>query len=139
MWSKEDIDEWIDVLAHVVEEAYTDPEIVRTAPHNQAIRQLDADRPERSRRNWATTWRAHRAQAAAVGARRAASRPGLREGSDIAAAAGLLAGRVALVTGGSRGLGAAIAREFAAAARPARSSISRRVRRRRMDLARPPT
>ncbi len=58
MWSKEDIDEWIDVLAHVVGEAYSDPEIVRTAPHNQAIRRLDAtnlDDPA----NWATTWRAH--------------------------------------------------------------------------------
>jgi glycine dehydrogenase subunit 2 len=58
MWSKEDIDEWIDVLAHVVGEAYTDPEIVRTAPHNQAIRRLgptDLDDPA----NWATTWRAH--------------------------------------------------------------------------------
>ena len=42
MWSKEDIDEWIDVLAHVVEEAYTDPEIVRTAPHNQAVRRSSA-------------------------------------------------------------------------------------------------
>ncbi len=29
MWSKEDIDYWIDVLAHVCEEAYTDPEIVQ--------------------------------------------------------------------------------------------------------------
>lgn len=59
MWSKEDIDEWIDVLAHVVDEAYADPEIVRTAPHNQAIRRLDTtnlDDPA----NWATTWRAHR-------------------------------------------------------------------------------
>ena len=58
MWSKEDIDEWIDVLAHVVDEAYTDPEIVRTAPHNQAIRRLgatDLNDPA----NWATTWRAH--------------------------------------------------------------------------------
>jgi glycine dehydrogenase subunit 2 len=58
MWSKEDIDEWIDVLAHVVGEAYTDPEIVRTAPHNQAIRRLgptNLDDPA----NWATTWRAH--------------------------------------------------------------------------------
>jgi glycine dehydrogenase subunit 2 len=58
MWSKEDIDEWIDVLAHVVEEAYTDPEIVRTAPHNQAIRRLgatDLNDPA----HWATTWRAH--------------------------------------------------------------------------------
>lgn len=58
MWSKEDIDEWIDVLAHVVDEAYADPEIVRTAPHNQAIRRLgatDLNDPAR----WATTWRAH--------------------------------------------------------------------------------
>ena len=58
MWSKEDIDEWIDVLAYVVGEAYSDPELVRTAPHNQAIRRLaptDLDDPA----NWATTWRAH--------------------------------------------------------------------------------
>ena len=42
-----------------IDEAYTDPELVRTAPHNQAIRQLDAtdlDDPA----NWATTWRAYR-------------------------------------------------------------------------------
>jgi len=58
MWSKEDIDEWIDVLAHVVDEAYADPEVVRTAPHNQAIRRLgatDLNDPAQ----WATTWRAH--------------------------------------------------------------------------------
>jgi glycine dehydrogenase subunit 2 len=58
MWSKEDIDEWIDVLAHVVGETYSDPELVRTAPHNQAIRRLgatDLDDPAL----WATTWRAH--------------------------------------------------------------------------------
>ena len=58
MWSREDIDEWIDVLAHVVEEAYTDPEIVRTAPHNQAISRLGA-RDLNDPQNWATTWRAH--------------------------------------------------------------------------------
>jgi len=48
-----------DVLAHVIDEAYTDPEIVRTAPHNQAIRRLrpaDLDDPTQ----WATTWRAYR-------------------------------------------------------------------------------
>ena len=59
MWSKEDIDEWIDVLAQVVEEAYTDPELVRTAPHNQAIRKLDAT-DLNDPANWATTWRAYR-------------------------------------------------------------------------------
>jgi glycine dehydrogenase subunit 2 len=61
MWSREDIDYWIDVLAHVCNEAYTDPEIVKTAPHNQAIHKLDysgANDPDR----WATTWRAYLAK-----------------------------------------------------------------------------
>ncbi len=73
MWSKEDLDEWIDVLAHVVEEAYSDPEIVRTAPHNQAIAKLgpaDLDDPD----VWATTWRAHKRKAAE---REAAAAPGV--------------------------------------------------------------
>ena len=63
-WSKEDIDYWIDVLAHVCEEAYNDPRVVKSAPHNQAIHQLDeshAEDPER----WATTWRAYRRKRAA--------------------------------------------------------------------------
>jgi glycine dehydrogenase subunit 2 len=58
LWSKEDIDYWIDVLAAVVAEAYADPETVRTAPHNQAIHKVDgsgANDPEQ----WATTWRAY--------------------------------------------------------------------------------
>ena len=69
LWSKEDIDLWIDVLAHVIDEAYASPEIVRTAPHNQAIHQVDGahvNDPDA----WATTWRAHRRKAAAVGAAR---------------------------------------------------------------------
>jgi glycine dehydrogenase subunit 2 len=58
MWSKEDIDRWIDVLARVCEESYADPELVKTAPHNQVVHQLDPsalDDPAR----WATTWRAY--------------------------------------------------------------------------------
>lgn len=58
MWSREDLDYWIDVLAHVCAEARTDPELVRSAPHEQVIGQLDPtalDDPAR----WATTWRAH--------------------------------------------------------------------------------
>jgi glycine dehydrogenase subunit 2 len=58
LWSKEDIDYWIDVLAAVIDEAYEDPEIVRSAPHNQAIHKVDgsgANDPAR----WATTWRAY--------------------------------------------------------------------------------
>jgi len=58
MWSKEDIDYWIAVLKHVCEEAYSNPELVKTAPHNQAIRKLgpeSLDEPDR----WAMTWRAY--------------------------------------------------------------------------------
>lgn len=43
MWSKEEIDLWIDVLAAVVEEAYSDPDKVRSAPHSQAIHKLDTN------------------------------------------------------------------------------------------------
>lgn len=58
MWSKEDIDYWIAVLKHVCEEAYSNPELVKSAPHNQSIRKLgpeSLDEPER----WAMTWRAY--------------------------------------------------------------------------------
>ena len=58
-WSVEDIDYWIDVLAHVLEEGRTDAELVRTAPHAQVVAQLDGstlDDPD----CWATTWRAYR-------------------------------------------------------------------------------
>jgi glycine dehydrogenase subunit 2 len=58
MWSKEDIDTWIAVLARVCEEARTDPDLVRTAPHNQAIHQLDPA-PLEDPKRWAMTWRAH--------------------------------------------------------------------------------
>lgn len=64
LWSKEDMDLWIDVLAHVIDEAYADPEVVRTAPHNQAIHQVDASRVNHPD-SWATTWRAHRRKSAA--------------------------------------------------------------------------
>ncbi len=58
MWSKEDLDTWIAVLAAVIEEAYTDPELVRTAPHNHAVHQIKAT-PLEDPAHWAMTWRAH--------------------------------------------------------------------------------
>ncbi|WNV85637.1 aminomethyl-transferring glycine dehydrogenase subunit GcvPB [Umezawaea sp. Da 62-37] len=57
-WSVEDIDYWIDVLEHVLQEGREDAELVRTAPHNQVVAQIDGsslDDPAR----WATTWRAY--------------------------------------------------------------------------------
>ena len=56
MWSKEDIDRWIDALAAVIDEAYADPDLVKSAPHNQAIHRLngnDLNNPDR----FATTMR----------------------------------------------------------------------------------
>jgi len=60
-WSKEDIDEWVAVLELVCREAYEHPEVVRTAPHNQAIHRIDGSRLDQPD-GWATTWRAHRAK-----------------------------------------------------------------------------
>ncbi|MFO0995876.1 MAG: aminomethyl-transferring glycine dehydrogenase subunit GcvPB [Alphaproteobacteria bacterium] len=59
LWSKEDIDHWIAVLARISDEAYTNPEIVKSAPHNQAIHKLKTEALEDPDR-WAMTWRAHR-------------------------------------------------------------------------------
>ena len=57
LWSKEDIDMWINVIAKICEEARTDPEMVRSAPHNQAIAQVKGEAFE-DPDQWAMTWRA---------------------------------------------------------------------------------
>jgi len=59
LWSKEDLDTWIAVLARISAEAYSDPDLVKTAPHRQAIKQLQGDALEDPER-WAMTWRAYR-------------------------------------------------------------------------------
>jgi glycine dehydrogenase subunit 2 len=43
MWSKEDVDYWIAVIRQISHEAYTNPEIVKTAPHNQPIHRIKTD------------------------------------------------------------------------------------------------
>ncbi|WP_242086895.1 aminomethyl-transferring glycine dehydrogenase subunit GcvPB [Microbacterium lacticum] len=58
-YSKTEIDEYIAALAEVAREAREEPEVVRTAPHNQTVHHThhdDLDDPER----WAITWRAYR-------------------------------------------------------------------------------
>jgi len=58
-YSKADIDYWIKALRRVCEEAYSDPELVRSAPHNSSMHIFDPspfDDPER----WAMTWRAYK-------------------------------------------------------------------------------
>ena len=57
MYGKEALDRWIAVLAQISDEAYSNPELVKTAPHNQAIHRLkpgETDDPDRR----AMTWRA---------------------------------------------------------------------------------
>ena len=57
-YSREELDEYLNVLRHIAKEAVDNPEIIRTAPHNQTVHQTaheDFDNPER----WAITWRAY--------------------------------------------------------------------------------
>ncbi|MFI5530687.1 aminomethyl-transferring glycine dehydrogenase subunit GcvPB [Kitasatospora sp. NPDC051853] len=57
-YSREDLDEYAAVLAHVAQEARTDPEFVKGAPYHQTVHRTDAtclDDPEQ----WAPTWRAY--------------------------------------------------------------------------------
>jgi len=57
-WSKEDIDEWVDVLEFVCREAYENPEIAKTSPHNQVVHRSETSGLNDSTK-WATTWRAY--------------------------------------------------------------------------------
>jgi len=57
-YTKDELDEYVAILAHVAGEAYQNPEIVRTAPHNSTIHSIDhssMDDPAL----WAITWRAY--------------------------------------------------------------------------------
>lgn len=57
-YSKADIDQWVSVVQRVSEEAYSVPEIVKSAPHGAPIHRIDPsplDDPDR----WAMTWRAY--------------------------------------------------------------------------------
>lgn len=57
-YSKAELDEYIAGLQRVSDEAYTNPEVVKTAPHNSVIHRPGHDTlddPEK----WAITWRAY--------------------------------------------------------------------------------
>ncbi|GII62507.1 glycine dehydrogenase [Sphaerisporangium krabiense] len=57
-YSKEDLDEYAAILAHVASEARTDPELVKGAPYNSPIHKIDPT-PLDDPRQWAPTWRAY--------------------------------------------------------------------------------
>ena len=56
--TKADIDKFIEILRQISREAYTDPEMIRKAPHNLTISRIDPT-PMRDPKKWAMTWRAH--------------------------------------------------------------------------------
>lgn len=63
MYGKEALDRWIAILARISDEAYSDPQIVKTAPHNQAVHRLKAgDTDDPAKR--AMTWRAFKTKQA---------------------------------------------------------------------------
>lgn len=58
-YSKADIDYWCAVLERVSQEAYSDPELMKSAPHKSSIHKIDwdgFDDPDK----WAMSWRAYK-------------------------------------------------------------------------------
>jgi glycine dehydrogenase subunit 2 len=65
-YSRADLDEYAAMLERISDEAYSDPEIIRTAPHHSTVhrtRQESFDDPD----EWAVTWRAYRRKTGAAG------------------------------------------------------------------------
>jgi len=56
--SKEDLDRIAQVMHEISQEAYTNPDIVKTAPHNAAVSRIDST-PSSDPTRWAMTWRAY--------------------------------------------------------------------------------
>jgi glycine dehydrogenase subunit 2 len=57
-YSKDELDEYAGILAHVAEEARQSPDLVKSAPHNSTIHTVDHD-PLDDPARWAMTWRAY--------------------------------------------------------------------------------
>ena len=55
------------VFRHVCQEAYEQPEVVRSAPHHQVTHRIDGSRLDDAD-GWATTWRAYQRKRGGVAA-----------------------------------------------------------------------
>lgn len=58
-YSRADLDEYVAILKHIVDEAYNRPETIHTAPHNSTGHRINPevfDNPH----EWAVTWRAYK-------------------------------------------------------------------------------
>jgi glycine dehydrogenase subunit 2 len=57
-YSKDELDEYLNALRQISQEAYADPQVVKTAPHRSVVHRIDHswfDDPKK----WAITWRAY--------------------------------------------------------------------------------
>jgi glycine dehydrogenase subunit 2 len=68
-YSKEELDEYVAIISQVAHEAYTDPELVKSAPHNSTIHTIEHE-PFDDPAQWAVTWRAYRRKVGGEGSRR---------------------------------------------------------------------
>lgn len=57
-YSKADLDEYAAILKHIAAEAYTDPEVVHTAPHRSTVHRIQQESFD-DPASWAITWRAY--------------------------------------------------------------------------------
>jgi glycine dehydrogenase subunit 2 len=57
--SKAEIDEYVSIIKQIADEAYSDPELVKTAPHNSSVHQIDPTALE-DPNLWAMTWRGYK-------------------------------------------------------------------------------
>lgn len=58
-YSKDDLDEYVAVLQRLSDEAYSDPEILKTAPHNSSSHRRNDMESLDNPNKWATTWTAY--------------------------------------------------------------------------------
>lgn len=58
-YSKDDIDEYVATLEQISQEAYADPELVRSAPHRSASHKRNDEASLDNPAKWALTWRAY--------------------------------------------------------------------------------
>jgi glycine dehydrogenase subunit 2 len=63
-YSQSELDEYIAVIKHVVDEAYTTPETVKRAPYNNPTHRIDDHSAFEDPQQWAMTWRAYRRKVA---------------------------------------------------------------------------
>jgi len=57
-YAKRELDEYLEALEFIAEEARRDPEKVKTAPHRSVVHRIDQS-PYDDPQKWAITWRAY--------------------------------------------------------------------------------